>query len=191
MQHVAMCCSVVQCKHVSTHEPMGMRLQCVAVCCSLLQFVAVCCSVLQCVAVCCSVLQCIAVCCSVLQCVLQCVAVCCSVLQRVAVCCSVLQRVVACCSVSQRVAVCCKPRHANTLGNFAYFLYTIGQESDRFSMCVAACCSGSQRVAACCVAINATPSLLEIPPISGTLLCKTMTRSTCVLQRVAVCFSML
>ena len=29
---------------------------------------------------CCSVLQCIAVCCSVLQCVLQCVAVCCSVL---------------------------------------------------------------------------------------------------------------
>jgi len=51
------------------------------------------------------VLQCVAVCCSVLQClnsqvkeargpvVLQCVAVCCSVLQCVAVCCSVLQRV--------------------------------------------------------------------------------------------------
>jgi len=45
------------------------------------------------------VLQCVAVCCSVLQCVivnlvtskidmLQCVAVCCSVLQCVAVCCS-------------------------------------------------------------------------------------------------------
>jgi len=33
-------------------------LQCVAVCCSVLQRVAVCCSVLQCVAVCCSVLQC-------------------------------------------------------------------------------------------------------------------------------------
>jgi len=61
----------------------------------------VCCSVLQCVAVCCSVLQleyglegsnvfdvsggvCVAVCYSVLQCV----AVCCSVLQCVAVCCS-------------------------------------------------------------------------------------------------------
>jgi len=55
-------------------------LQCVAVCCSVLQggiklahysrnsiavhvamYVAVCCSVLQCVAVCCSVLQCVAV----------------------------------------------------------------------------------------------------------------------------------
>jgi len=57
-------------------------LQCVAVCCSVLQCVvatfhgketnesvAVCCSVLQCVAVCCSVLQCVAVCCRVLQCV--------------------------------------------------------------------------------------------------------------------------
>jgi len=77
-------------------------LQCVAVCCSVLQYVAVCCvavcdkrtkfhlrfiterslirySVLQCVAVCCSVLQCVAVCCSVLQCV----AVCCSMLQCV------------------------------------------------------------------------------------------------------------
>jgi len=61
-------------------------LQCVAVCCSVLQRVAVsfcdrnrlcvedapvavCCSVLQCVAVCCSVLQRVTVCCSVLQCV--------------------------------------------------------------------------------------------------------------------------
>jgi len=64
-------------------------LQCVAVCCSVLQsnkschlyevdishrhtmtgrFAAACCSVLQC-AVCCSVLQCVAVCCTVLQCV--------------------------------------------------------------------------------------------------------------------------
>jgi len=64
-------------------------LQCVAVCCSVLQRIAaallciriylticslsslliytVCCSVLQCVAVCCDVLQCVAVCCSVLQ----------------------------------------------------------------------------------------------------------------------------
>jgi len=33
--------------------------QCVAVCCSVLQYSAVCCSVLQCVAVCCSVLQCV------------------------------------------------------------------------------------------------------------------------------------
>jgi len=48
-----------------TTEHMGAReevhttvsFQCVAVCCSVLQYVAVCCSVLQCVAVCCSVLQ--------------------------------------------------------------------------------------------------------------------------------------
>ena len=60
---------------------------------------------------CCNALQCVAVCCSVLQrrfcihgcerstdlrvggdaCVLQCVAMCCSLLQCVAVCCSVLQ----------------------------------------------------------------------------------------------------
>ena len=39
--------------------PIFARLQCVAVCCSVLQCVAVCCSVLQCVAVCCSVLQCV------------------------------------------------------------------------------------------------------------------------------------
>jgi len=54
-------------------------LQCVAVCCSVLQvsevlcgsryhfiFWVVCCGVLQCVAVCCSVLQCVVMCCSVL-----------------------------------------------------------------------------------------------------------------------------
>jgi len=60
------------------------RVQCDAVCCSVLQCVAVCCSVSQrrarvallyvwCDwqegAVCCSVLQCVAVCCSALQCV--------------------------------------------------------------------------------------------------------------------------
>jgi len=55
-------------------------------------------SVLQCVAVCCSVLQCVAVECMYLLSVLQCVAVCCSVLQCVAVCCSVLQCVAVCCS---------------------------------------------------------------------------------------------
>ena len=62
-------------------------LQCVAVCCSVLQssgrsheelFVVTCCSVLQCL------LQRVAVCCGVC-CVLLCVAVCCSVLQCVTV----------------------------------------------------------------------------------------------------------
>ena len=71
----------------------------VAVRCSGLQCVAVCCRVLQCVdrrfsklwwlgtGVLILMLQCVAVC-------WQCVAVCCSVLQCVAVCCSVLQCVV-------------------------------------------------------------------------------------------------
>jgi len=77
------------------------ELQCVVVCCSVMQFYIPLqlaevprsnaslspVSVLQCVAMCCSVLQCVAMCCSVLQCI----AVCCSVLQCVAVCCSVLQ----------------------------------------------------------------------------------------------------
>ena len=67
--------------YLYTLLPDSHKLQCVAVCCSVLQCVAVCCSVLQCVAMCCNVLQCVAVCCSVLQCV----AVCCSVLQCVAV----------------------------------------------------------------------------------------------------------
>ena len=49
-------------------------LQCITVCCSVLQCVALFCIVLQCVAVCYSVLQCVTVYCSVLQCV----AVCCS-----------------------------------------------------------------------------------------------------------------
>ena len=45
-------------------------LQCVAVCCSVLQRVDILKS--QCIAVCCSVLQCVAVCYSVLQCVAVC-----------------------------------------------------------------------------------------------------------------------
>ena len=76
-------------------------LQCVAVCCSVLQ---VYCSVLQCVAESktfscdASQIASLLVCCPH-PLVLQCVAVCCSVLQRVAVCCSVLQCVAVCCSV--------------------------------------------------------------------------------------------
>jgi len=76
-------------------------------------------------------MQCLAVCCSVLQClvswvglwhllliaithiqadvtVLQCVAVCCSVLQRVAACCSVLQCAAVCFNMLQCVAVSCR-----------------------------------------------------------------------------------
>jgi len=71
------------CFQITHHESAGIRqtslaqsdsqvtleIECVAVCCSVLQCVAVCCRVSQCVTVCCSVLQCIPVCCSVLQCV--------------------------------------------------------------------------------------------------------------------------
>jgi len=111
-------------------------MQCVAVCCSVLQLGALffpstyslhlttlptnqsatpC--VLQCGAVCCSVVQCFAVNCKVFfyaQLFLMGTAalyrVCstgCSVLQCVAVCCNVLQCVAVCCGVLQCVAVCC------------------------------------------------------------------------------------
>ena len=100
-------------------------LQGSAVCCSVMRFVqcvAVCCSVLQCVAVCYSVLCRLGeeqvmrfypeiwadMCCSVLQGIystLQCVAGCCSVLQCVVECCSVLQYASVCCSVLQYVTV--------------------------------------------------------------------------------------
>jgi len=91
------------------------RLQCVAVCCSVLQCVAVCCSALQCVAVRYSLLLfvavtsrfpvCVAVftvCCSVYS-VLQCGLVCCSVLQCVAV----TSRIPVCDVPPSPVAVCC------------------------------------------------------------------------------------
>ena len=107
-------------------------LQCVAVCCSVLQGVAACSNVSSrlniqgnsgvCVVAfveCCRVLQFVAVCCRVMLCV----EVCCSVLKRqlvpqfttenvcdngmcVAVCCSVLQCATLCCSVLQCVTVC-------------------------------------------------------------------------------------
>jgi len=145
LESVAVCCSVFQmlhfvaeCRKVKRRTWWRWRatlewrplLQCVAVCCSVLQWVTVSCSglqcetksdgrhgsdgehclsgddrcsVLQCVAVCCSVLQCVAVCCSVLQCA----AVCCSGLQCAAVFCSVLHCVAVCCSGLQWVVVCC------------------------------------------------------------------------------------
>ena len=82
--------SVMPYKKYTKNDALDM-LQCVAVCCSVLQCfpLSLCCSVLQCVALCCSVLQCVAVRYSALECV----GVCCSVLHCVAVCCSVLSYV--------------------------------------------------------------------------------------------------
>jgi len=67
LQCVAVCCSVMQLtplRSCASLFPRSCVLQCVAVCCSVLQCVdvAVCCSVLMCVAVYCSVLQCVAMC---------------------------------------------------------------------------------------------------------------------------------
>jgi len=108
MQSAAVCYTVTHCNRVlmkiSTY-PMNQQrthcsvLQCVAVCCSVLQRVAV---YARRVAVCCSVMHCAPVCCSMCQVtrmetrydthynqqhsyVLQRVAACCSVLQCVAV----------------------------------------------------------------------------------------------------------
>ena len=50
MQCVAVCCSVLQCDAIVYDAFSGVLTfeKCVAVCCSVLQCVAVCCSVLQC-----------------------------------------------------------------------------------------------------------------------------------------------
>jgi len=96
LQCVAVCCSVLQCGHVSSacchvyiftpHTPSYLMCVGVKVCCSVLQCVAVCCSVLQCVAVCCSVLQCVAVW-SCIYLLFVGVKVCCSVFMHLTVCC--------------------------------------------------------------------------------------------------------
>ena len=78
LQCVAVCCSVLQSDEYAVHhhvQLLGQRL-CVAVCCSVSQFVAVCCSQLN-------MLFIIMFSFMTNVCVLQCVAVCCSVLQSV------------------------------------------------------------------------------------------------------------
>jgi len=104
-------------------------MQCVAVCCSMLQYVAVCCSLtenfvrLKCRLWC--LLQYGSVCCSVGCSVLQCVAdlpdkEVFALLCVVAVCCSVLRCVAACCKVSEKFArLKCRWQHCNTLQHTA------------------------------------------------------------------------
>ena len=88
LQCVGVCCSVLQrtCQHAIDDAGIFGWLR--ALQCAIVECVAVCCSVLQCVTVCCRVLQCVAVRCSVLQRVAVYVVVRCSVLQFVAVRCS-------------------------------------------------------------------------------------------------------
>ena len=68
LQCVSVCCSVLQCVILAVEASPPCDRWSGRVCCSVLQCVAVCRRMLQYVAVCCSVLQCVAVCCSVLQC---------------------------------------------------------------------------------------------------------------------------
>jgi len=120
----------------SVLQSSSIRIQCVAVCCSVLQRAVVCCNVLlwcsnasvriQHCATCCSVLQCVAVCCSVLQCV----AVCCSELQLVVVCCNALQ--------------CCRAHQ------YKWFVAELLPSDFELLQCVAVCCSVLQCVAVCC-----------------------------------------
>jgi len=94
----------------------------------------------------CSVLQCVAVCCNVLQCeeerdvvvemygvVYLCGVGCCSVLQSAVVCCSVLQSAVVCCSVMQCVAVCC---------SYLEERYLVVEMYGVIHLCVAVYCRG-------------------------------------------------
>ena len=120
-------------------------LQCVAVCCSVLQTKIaacrwchwlVCCSVLQCVAVCCSVLRCVAVWCSVVQCV----AVCCNVLHYVAVCCSVVQCGAVWCSVVQLVAVQCSVLRCVADKDYRLSPVALTGVLQCVAMCVEVCC---------------------------------------------------
>jgi len=110
-------CFDLICGHTATEAHLSGVLQCVAVCCSVLQRVAalrVCvplllsgvwahCTFRRCVAPCCvfaGALQQRRPCeasCNMLHHVVACS--CCSMLQRIAACCSVLQRVAACCGV--------------------------------------------------------------------------------------------
>jgi len=179
-QCAAVFCSVWQCfaernAYLSTisasQRTYQSVLQCVTVCCSVLQYVAAHWTedLPKCIALCCSVSQCVAVHRIVLQRVAVCrsaFALCCSVLQCFAVCCNVLQCdaylsarsssagdcshcIAVCCSVLQCVAVCC-----------SVLQYVALCES--VSQCVAVCRSVSQFVAVCrsvsqCVAVRCIP----------------------------------
>jgi len=74
LQCVAVCCSALSPNQprmlglICGKRPVLHCVECVALCCSVLQCFAVFCCVLQSFAVCCSVLQCVALRCSVLQC---------------------------------------------------------------------------------------------------------------------------
>ena len=172
LQHVVVCCSVLQfyLRNESFRVTEGLLLyrllQCVAVRCSMLQCVAVCrntqdinhskwqkgfcyvlgCSLLQCVALCCSVSQCVAVRCNALQCV--------AIPKTSAILCgrraSALSYIAACCSLLQ-YAVRCSALQCVAISKTSII------PSDRRASAlsyVAACCSVLHYVAVCCSALQ-------------------------------------
>jgi len=166
-------------------------LQCITVCCSVLQCVAVYYSVLQCIPVCCSVLQCVAVYYSVLQCitvrrsVFQCVAVYSSVLQCITVCCSVLQ-----CHIMLQ---CASVWHASNrhLRSTRFYLGfgTISCTTYSMLQCIAVCYSMLQCAAVRHASrrhIRSTRAYLDLAPFGARpIVCCSM------LQCVAVCCKVL
>jgi len=170
-------------------------LQCVAVCCSVLQCVAVVsvlCSVLPCAAVCCSDYR-VWLCVAVHSRVLPCVAVYGSVLRYVAVCCIVIHCVAVCCSVMQFIALCCRVLCTATLITCCSVLQYVA-ERPPFRHAWQAClqsvtvrCSALQCVAMCCSVLQRDLHL----SMHGKqcCLCKTPSLFCCrfLLQCVTVC----
>jgi len=126
LQCVAVCCSVLQCgASEAARANASDVLQRIVVFCSVV-YPQMLLTLLQCAAVCCSVLQCNVVCCSVLQYV----AVSCSVLcpRRLVVPtrevrCSVLQCVTACCSVLYSREFLCVYIHIELLWDLRIYIY--------------------------------------------------------------------
>ena len=144
-------------------------LQCVAVCCSVVQFGAVCllvyCSVLQCIAVCCSVSQCVAVYRSVLQCTLQ----------------RMLPRSETSCSVSPLRTASSRRRLSLSLVISA-FVSTCPSESARIPSS-----SSSMRVASFCSALHRVSCLSESARMASSSISSPFLSSLCMCMCVCAC----
>jgi len=145
LQCVAVCCRVLQ-----GDAGWCSVMQRDAVCLSVLHYVALCCAVLHCAALCCTVLRCFALCCTVLHCValcytvLQCVAVWESSLTDVAV--SHTCQLHTWCSVLQCVWVCCTVLHSEihcwlVLLSLTHASYIHNAVCLSVLQCVAVCCT--------------------------------------------------
>jgi len=187
LQHIVVCCSVFLILKstgwwICLYNTSLDKLQCVAVCCSVLQCVAVCCSVRQCAAVSCREFHS----CDVTQwlidvtyawvtmshwicSVLQCVAMCCSALQCIAVCGSELQRV----SLVWRDSMThwCDIWMSNdkSLSHVTRVKCISNRVGSRFTclfwvlQCVAVCRSALQYVTVCCSVLQCAADVLLIP----------------------------